>query len=92
MTHDKPNMRKLTNGHGYVVRTQAGFKKTIKDWLDDDGDWLSQPAHFNYPKVYPSVVFFYTFYQGQDGYNCSCTPINEYVQCLKDQLEELEDE
>lgn len=88
---DKPNYRKLKNGHGYVVRTQAGFKRAIKDWVWED-DYLIRSDQFNYPKVYPSIVFFYSYYSGYDGYNCTCTPLNKYVQDLKDQLAELENE
>lgn len=87
---NKPNWRKLTNGHGYVVRTQAGFNQAIKDWTVGDREYLTISDYFRFPKAYPSVVYFYDFYEGYHGYNCTCTPLNEYVQNLKAQLEELE--
>ena len=86
----KENMRVLSNG-SYLVRTQAGFNKAIKHWLDDN-DHLYRPSWFNYPKKYPSVVRLWEYYQGYHGYNCTCTPLNEYKSNLKNLLEELERE
>lgn len=86
----KPNWKKLKNGHGYVVRTQAGFNQAIKNWLGDE-KWICRDERFNFPAKYPSVVFFYTYYKGADYYNCACYHLNDYVQHLKGQLEELEE-
>lgn len=88
---DKPNMRKLSTGSGagYVVRTQAGFNKAIKEWLGED-DYLYRASNFKYPKSYPSVVFFDSWYEGAYYYNCECTPISEYVDRLKQQIDDLE--
>lgn len=87
----KPNWRKLKNGHGYVVRTQAGFNQAIKDWVGND-EYIYKDECFNFPKKYPSVVFFHSYYRGADYYNCTCDPLNDYVQHLRDQLKELEGE
>jgi hypothetical protein len=88
---NKPNYRKLTNGHGYVVRTQAGFNQAIKDWVGDE-KFIYKDDHFHFPTKYPSVVFFYSYYKGADYYNCTCDPLDKYLEHLKAQVEELEGE
>lgn len=73
----------------YLVRTQAGFNQAIKHWIGDD-DYLYRSDNFNFPKRYPSIVKFYSYYQGYHGYNCNCTPLNEYKQHLNNLLKEME--
>lgn len=84
---DKENMVILSNG-SYLVRTQAGFKKAIKHWVEDY--WYFPDDNFNYPKSYPSVVDFYHYYKGSHVYNCNCIHLNKYKEKLTKLLKEIE--
>ena len=86
---EKPNMRKLANGT-YVVRTQAGFRRAIKDYFDEY-ELRSVSEIDGYPTAYPSVVRF-NFLHGWNKPQAFCTPLNKYLQHLKGIVSDLENE
>lgn len=64
----KDNMTDL-GSNIYVVRTQAGFKKACKDFLDGAGfgdDNIIREKIFNYPTVYPALVALSIGYEGYE--------------------------
>lgn len=85
----KSNWRKLANGH-YLVRSQAGFNHALKDF--DPEQYMERGRAFTFPSKYPSVVSMRMYYIGSDHISTTCTPLNEYVQALKDLVVDLENE
>lgn len=74
----------------YLVRTQAGFKQAIKHYDPAQVLHISEQYSFSYPKKYPSVVEFGSWYAGCDYLWSRCTPIAEYRQYLSNLLDALE--
>lgn len=83
------NMKYL-GGNKYVVRTQAGFKQAIKHYDPVKELYVSDQYGFTYPKKYPSIVEFGSWYAGCDYLWSRCTPIAEYRQYLSNLLDKLE--
>lgn len=79
----RPNYKKLPNGE-FLVRTQAGYRKAVRDFF---GDLTSIPP--NYPKSYPSVV---KFWEELDYRACRWVHLNIYKVKLQAILKELENE
>lgn len=52
----------------YLVRTQAGFRKAVRDFADSEG--LSRDTIDKYPSAYPCLVMMHTTYNGS-GYDIS---------------------
>lgn len=85
----KPNMRRLANGH-YLVRTQAGFNQAMRDYFNEyQLDKVSDIA--GYPRAYPSVVRF-NFLHGWNEPQAFCTPLNKYLADLRDLMADLADD
>lgn len=58
-----PNVQKVACGM-YVVRTQAGFKQAVKDYLGDDFTMQSFNSVEGIPTRYPCVVSLCDSYRG----------------------------
>ena len=85
---NRANMRILDTG-GYLVRTQAGFKKAVKHWLlENDFDHTDISDVEGYPKKYPSVVRI-QYIRGFCVVNASCCPLNKHIKQLKMRISEL---
>lgn len=50
-----PNATKIRRGV-YVVRTQAGFKRSLKEFWQEMGCDGDRIVHRDYPRHYPSLV------------------------------------
>lgn len=80
------NMRRLGPAL-YIVWTQAGFNKAIKDLRrrhDDD----ECPVE-GYPKQYPCVVAFYGNYSGYHYWSARCTPLSSEIERTRKVLDLL---
>lgn len=67
-----------------LVRTQAGFRKALKEYKKYNGFYDKYRG--NFPKVYPSLVIFYTGYDGRYFITCRCIPVGklkEYISTLE---------
>ncbi len=84
---DKPNMKKLSCG-SYLVRTQAGFKRALKDYLKDS----CHEYYGGHPESYPSVVDFYEGYTGYHYVRASCVHVNKRKEQLEMMIAEIRDE
>lgn len=55
------NMKHVSGGY-YIVRTQAGFRSALKDYVSGtDISWRNLDS---YPRRYPSIVHLSTGYRG----------------------------
>ena len=77
MTDEHPNLIELPDGK-YLVRTQAGFRKLLKDtrvrW---DAHGYLPTSH---PLVYPSVVDVQGVYGWSARITVVCKPLKEYTE------------
>lgn len=89
MTEQRPNWRRLANGD-YLVRTQAGFNRAIRDFFTADQQWALGRLE-GYPQVYPSVVHF-EFLHGRNLPQATCTALALYQRQLMDLLADLDSE
>ncbi len=78
-----PNMVRVANGM-YIVRTQAGFRKALKEECDDPRTLKEVP---NFPKSYPSLVSISVGYCGLDYMHVCCVPIDKLKADLREQGE-----
>lgn len=62
-----PNMTKIRN-NTYIVRTQAGYRKALKDF-HKDADPCDKEVR-SYPKTYPSLVILSSHYNGGNYVTC----------------------
>lgn len=63
----RENMTKI--GHStYVVRTQAGYRKALKDF-HKDADPFDKKVQ-SYPKSYPSLIILSSHYNGGNYVTC----------------------
>jgi hypothetical protein len=71
------------NEHECIVRTQAGFRKALKQFMVDD----PHAQHSGYPTSYPSHVSFSTYYSG-GGHPviANCVKLSKYKQRLEKRL------
>ena len=80
------NMRRL-NSAKYIVWTQAGFKRAIKElrrrYNDDECPVES------YPKQYPCVVTFHSEYRGYTYWHAQCEPLSSVIEETRKVLEFL---
>lgn len=74
MTHELPNLERVT-ADLYVVRTQAGFAKALKEFNEDRG----YEAH-GYPRSYPALAHFTTDYAGYHYIQVHCWPISKIAE------------
>ena len=73
---NKPNLEWLSFSEA-IVRTQAGFKKAVKEYEDKGcGEWMGH----NYPTTYPSVVTFSEYYSGYHGIGLVSEHVNSYLE------------
>lgn len=79
---DKPNCVTIRR-NTYLVRTQAGFRKALKEYLGDSYSYMKRTL-VNWPDVYPTVVCFSNGYQGYETVQCTCLPVNMLKQILED--------
>ena len=85
----RQNYRRLANGN-YLVRTQAGFKKAMRDYFNEYQ--LHKVSDIEgYPTAYPSVVRF-NFLHGWNAPQAYCTPLDKYLAGLRELLADLADE
>jgi hypothetical protein len=81
----RPNLIWITN-RLCVVRTQAGFRKSLKEFKNRDiGLWCGS----EYPKSYPCVVEFKLDYVGYDRLITRCTPIKKYLERMQSQMDTI---
>lgn len=81
----RPNLIWITNKL-CVVRTQAGFKRSLKEFKNRDGGlWCGG----DYPKCYPSVVEFKVDYIGYHRVTTRCTPIKKYLERMQNQMDTI---
>lgn len=73
------NMEKIENGI-YLVRTQAGLVRAIKDCFGSD----IVMEVWGYPKSYPSVVSLAMWYMGYDYVECTSVHVNKLLEKIKD--------
>lgn len=75
--HEKPNFRWVKGGM-YIVRTQAGFRQAGIDFCDgvEVFEEYTKQSFFEYPKSYPSVVFFSVGYAGYHYLRCQHMHVN----------------
>jgi hypothetical protein len=74
----------------FLVRTQAGFKKAICLYakVKNYKEFKEEYRYIeNYPKAYPSVVTFSTYYKGYYQICCTCTKVNKYLDKLNKVIE-----
>lgn len=57
----RPNCLRIRYGM-YLVRTQAGFRKAVRDFADSEG--LSRDTIDKYPSAYPCLVMMHSTYNG----------------------------
>lgn len=72
------NMTKIAPGI-YLVRTQAGFRKAIKNRFSKDFEdwrWMAKNRMKGYPKSYPAVVSLSLGYNGDHCFLCNSVPVN----------------
>jgi hypothetical protein len=83
------NMKHL-GGNRYVVWTQAGFRKAIRDLgvNADEGD--PDPVE-GYPKKYPSVVTFLPQFKGYHYWFAKCVPLTRAIETARASLVQLEE-
>lgn len=74
---NKENMVKLRYGM-YIVRTQAGFKKAVKDFSEGDKYEVR-----GYPICYPSFVTLYLGYTGATFIGVNFIHINSLIKALE---------
>ena len=78
----------------FLVRTQAGFRKAICLYTEVDSYSLFK-AEFGYiegyPKGYPSIVKFYSYYRGYTQIGCNCTKVNKYLDKLYQIIDMIKD-
>lgn len=70
----------------YLVRTQSGFKKAIKDNFSECfGDWEYYAKNISgYPKSYPAVVSLSVGYRGATCFQCNCVHVNVLKEAIKE--------
>lgn len=68
----------------YVVWTQAGFKKAMKEVSSDD-----QLPVEGYPKSYPSVVTFLSRYRGYNYWKALTAPLQQTIDHLRERADFL---
>lgn len=78
-----PNFTKI--GHGfYVVRTQAGFKQALKNYVGEDyPEYTKYNDIVGHPDSYPSVVHLDIGYRGSHYIRASCMHVNEFRKGLE---------
>lgn len=78
-----PNMVHI-GGAFYLVRTQAGLKKAIKDYFDEED---AKMEVYGYPKQYPAIIGLNTGYQGYRYIAIVQAHVNDLKKVLKEQGE-----
>lgn len=81
------NMYYVSHGQ-YVVRTQAGFKRAVKDFLKAEGYDFKVCG---YPEKYPSYVEFTFEYNGTHQYRAKCTPLSQALERAREKVSRLEE-
>lgn len=80
----RENMTPVGNGF-YVVRTQAGFRKAVKQFIADrDHAYLRVRDVCGFPKSYPALVSFAVCYRGYDYIDANCIPLRKVVAAAPD--------
>lgn len=79
----QPNVTRIAHGM-YIVRTQAGFRKAIKDACFSD---IHVSETDNYPKVYPSLVSITNGYKGSWYPQVRCIALDDLKDKLREQAE-----
>lgn len=72
------------SGAFYLVRTQAGLKKAIKHYFDEDDAKMDV---YGYPKKYPALISLNTGYQGYWYIVVKQVHLNDLKKVLLDQGE-----
>lgn len=86
------NIKQLKSGR-CLVRTQAGFRKLVKQHLKDVGDDYSKVSDIiGYPKSYPSIVNIYYDHMRTNEHYATCVPIHEYLKNLEYNILEIKEE
>jgi hypothetical protein len=74
---DRPENLKHVGGPFYIVRTQAGFRRALKQFYGRVPSRLE-----GYPVSYPSLVCFSTGYRGYHYARTDCMHVNDIVSAL----------
>lgn len=80
------NMVKIASGI-YLVRTEAGFRKALKEeFAEDYGDWkwMLKNKVYSYPESYPSVVSLTVGYDGSTYFHCNSVHVNVIKAAIAD--------
>lgn len=80
------NMRQV-GPRTYIVWTQAGFKKALREAQEGDRDGRRVRG---YPTQYPSLVTFSFEYRGYHYWAAKCVPFNEALDEARKYLDRLE--
>lgn len=71
----------------YIVWTQAGFKKAIRELRQSEGDDCLVEG---FPKQYPCLVSFTPGYRGYHYWLANCTPLSRAIEQARNTLQALE--
>ncbi|QXN70586.1 hypothetical protein AGENTSMITH_182 [Bacillus phage vB_BspM_AgentSmith] len=80
-----PDNFKHVSGDIYIVRTQAGLKNALKQYVNQHNTEDLREARYylvGYPKSYPSVVSFSTEYQGYHYVKVNCVHVNKLTKAI----------
>jgi len=77
MTAENPNNMLHVASNCYIVTTQAGFRKALKQYCKEyDFDSYKDADLCGYPKAYPAMVFFSIQYRGYHYVEADCFPVS----------------
>lgn len=74
------NYEKVQHGM-YIVRTQAGFRKALREFWGSDPEEKQRPSSF--PKSYPALVVFSNEYRGYHYVECNVIHLNDLKKVLE---------